>query len=148
MKTTIAFLALVLSGQGASAQSLVAAAPAAGRYAMQPVEGGIARLDTATGEVSLCRIDAGGMTCQPSREDRERLEARIRELSGEAPASEGGIARRGPEPAPATPDTEDDAEFDKALGRMKQVFRAFREITRDFGDDAPALSPDIDPDRT
>ncbi|MCQ8783312.1 hypothetical protein [Mangrovibrevibacter kandeliae] len=33
------------------------------RYQMQPVEGGIARLDTETGAITLCRPQAGIMVC-------------------------------------------------------------------------------------
>lgn len=143
MKTVVALLVLALSVHAASAQSLVTGSPAAGRYEMQPVEGGIARLDTATGEVSLCRIEGGRMTCQPSEEDRRRLEARIRELSGG-----GGVLRPGPGAVPVAPPAGEDAEFDKALGQIERVFRAFREITREFGDEAPGRAPDTIPDRT
>lgn len=141
MKTAIAILilalvggaALVVAGGAAMAQSLVPdTASTNGRYQMQPVEGGVARLDTATGEMSFCRIEQGRMACQPSEEDRVRLEARIRELSSPVPVVPEGRAEA-LTPQPLSP-TGEDAEIDRAIGRMKQVFRAFRDIAREFED--------------
>ncbi|MBC8130696.1 MAG: hypothetical protein H7Y08_10300 [Rhizobiaceae bacterium] len=162
MKTAIAILilallggaTLVVVGGAAMAQSIVPgpnAAPAgastpSGRFEMQPVEGGIARLDTMTGEVSFCRLEASRMTCQQSEEDRERLEARIRELSGPvAVVPEGRVTPLAPRAAPPASDrTAEDEEIDRAIDRMKQVFRAFRDIAREF-EEAPEPA---DPNRT
>lgn len=139
--------ALVLAGAtlglpGASeAQSLLAGPdPATGRYAIQPVDGGIARLDTVTGEVSFCRVEAGGMTCRPS-EDRAALESDDR-----APADEAARLRGGKTESEKSAAAED-AEFERAIGRMRQVFRVFRDIAREF-DDEPKGQADEAPDRT
>lgn len=139
MKTAIAILilamvggaAIVVAGGAAMAQSLVPDIAASnGRYQMQPVEGGVARLDTTSGEMSFCRIEAGRMACQPSEEDRVRLEARIRELSSPVPVvPEGRAEAQSPQ---ALSPTAEDAEIDRAIGQMKQVFRAFRDIAREF----------------
>ena len=112
---------------------------------MQPVEGGVARLDTQTGDVSLCRIGAAGMTCEASIEDRERLEARIRELS-EGPATLDGNAPPATAPG-ASSQLPDDVEIDRAIGRMKKLFEAFRDIAREF-DRSPAPENGPAPDRT
>lgn len=95
--------------------------PAAGRYQFQPVEGGLARLDTATGEIAICRVDPVHLAC---------------DLGPAAPAA-------GPAAAPSRPpaDGADDAEFDRALGRMKRALRAFGDIARDFEDNAPPATP-------
>jgi hypothetical protein len=153
MKTAIAVLllalaggtAIVLAGGAAMAQSLVPQSSAS-RYSMQPVEGGVARLDTQTGEMSLCQVEDGRMTCQTSEEERTLLEQRIRELSDAAPTQryeapdDGDTAPSAP--APTTKGLPDDAELDRALGQMKHIFRTFRDLARELGDEAPA------PDRT
>jgi hypothetical protein len=145
MKITIlAFAAAVsaLAGSPAVAQSLMPAT-SVGRYEMQPIEGGVARLDTQTGEVSLCHVDGGTMRCQPSEEERARLEERIRELSGGRPDPDRQATMAPPPPPPAAGQSED-AEVDKAIDRMKKIFRAFRDITREFDEEpaAPAPAPD------
>lgn len=147
MRTAAALLFACLAVP-AGAQSLMPGPNAAGRYEMQPVEGGIARLDTVTGEVSLCRIETGTMSCRPSEEDRQRLEARIRELSGNgapSPAAGPPAPKAGPDAATAG----DDAEIDKAIGRMKRVFRAFHDIAREFdGRDGTSVPDESAPNRT
>jgi hypothetical protein len=129
-----------LAGSPAAAQSLMPSS-AVGRYEMQPIEGGVARLDTQTGEVSLCHVDGATLRCQPSEEERARLEERIRELSAGRPDP-------GPQAtvAPPPPAASDDAEVDKAIEQMKKIFRAFRDITREF--DEQPTTPAPAPDRT
>ncbi|BDA83409.1 hypothetical protein Sa4125_09510 [Aureimonas sp. SA4125] len=142
MKITMLAFAVMASSAAygpAMAQSLMPST-STGRYEMQPIEGGVARLDTQTGEVSLCQVEAGTMRCQPSEEDRARLEARIRELSD---------GRADPERQAATappPSAEEDVEVDKAINQMKKFFRAFRDITREFDETPPGPAPS--PDRT
>lgn len=130
------------AGMPAAAQSLMPTT-SVGRYEMQPIEGGVARLDTQTGEVSLCNVEGGTMRCQPSEEERARLEERIRELSAGRP-DPGPQATRVPAPQP--PDSAEDEDVDMAIERMKKLFRAFRDITREF--DEPPAAPPPAPDRT
>ena len=108
MFTNAAGLAAVML----AASPLVASAPAAaqdrpGRYAMSPVEGGFARLDTETGQMSICRDqkDAGGVqswACQPMADpgggdDRARkLEAENKELRAEIRRMEDQLGLNGP----------------------------------------------------
>lgn len=94
-----------------------------GRYQFQPVEGGLARLDTATGEVAVCRIDPVRMAC---------------DFDAAPPAA--GVA---PIPPRASAEASDEAEFERSLERMKRVFRAFGDIARDLEAPPPAM-----PDRT
>lgn len=41
---------------------------AGGRYQMTPIEGGFMRLDTETGAVSVCKSQAGKVTCAPAQD--------------------------------------------------------------------------------
>jgi hypothetical protein len=153
MKITILALAAAscaVAGAPAAAQSLMPTT-SVGRYEMQPIEGGVARLDTQTGEVSLCHVEGATMRCQPSEEDRARLEERIRELSAGRP-DPGRLdpvrpdpdRQAAPVPPPPAADEGEDPEVDKAIERMKKVLRAFRDITREFDEKptAPAPAPD------
>ena len=157
MKTAIAILILALvggavimvAGGAAMAQSPVPGT-AVSRFSMQPVEGGVARLDTQTGEISLCQVEGGQMRCEPSEDERARLEDRVRELSDEVAALRDGTADSddAADTSPAVPEKilPDDADLDKALGQMKHIFRTFRDIARELDQEKPA--PDQAPNRT
>lgn len=170
MKTAIAILilalaggaAIMLAGGAAMAQSLVPQSPssqslmppsAASRYSMQPVDGGVARLDTQTGEISLCQVDNGQIACEPSEDERQRLQDRIRELSDEVASLKDGRSDEGDAAAPLAGPRKpsqsvlpEDADLDKALGQMKHIFRTFRDIARELDDEKPA--PETTPNRT
>ncbi len=121
MRLVACFALFSLAAPAAAAQSLVPGPNAPGRYEMQPVAGGIARLDTVTGEVTLCRVDGGALRCVPS-------------VSGPAVAA-----------APRAGVGADDAELDRAIGRMTRLFRAFRDVAREIeGEDAAPDAP-VDP---
>ena len=53
--------ATALLATPAAAQSLLDTA--GGRYEMQPVDGGVARLDTVTGDVEFCRVAGDAIVC-------------------------------------------------------------------------------------
>jgi hypothetical protein len=77
--------------------ALAAPAFADGRYQLQAVEGGVARLDTETGALDFCRTSAEGLSCTPalvaahsrnttpkkplSAEEMKRLESDLTEVS-------------------------------------------------------------------
>lgn len=119
-----ALFALPAFAQTPSVVPTPAGEPAPGRYQFQPVEGGLARLDTATGEIRICRVDPVRMECDPAPPAR----------------SPEALAPR------ASAEGRDDAEFERALGRMKRVFRAFGDIARDFEAETPPAA--AAPDRT
>ncbi|GBE42949.1 hypothetical protein BMS3Bbin10_01020 [bacterium BMS3Bbin10] len=56
---------------------------APGRYTMTPTAEGLLRLDTQTGEVSLCSKLAGNWTCRSVPDDRIALENEIDRLNAE-----------------------------------------------------------------
>jgi hypothetical protein len=73
--------------------------PAGGRYAFVPVAAGALRLDTESGEVSLCVGGVRAPSCTRLSEnirltlgDRQRLEARIAALEAKLAATEWRVA--------------------------------------------------------
>ncbi|KQT60669.1 MULTISPECIES: hypothetical protein [unclassified Aureimonas] len=121
--------ALVLAAAPSLAQTPPAGEPAPGRYQFQPVEGGLARLDTATGEITICRIDPATLACD--MEPAAAGAASPRASSATAPSVEGRA------------EAAEDEEFERALGRMKRVFRAFGDIAKEIeAEPPPAAAPD------
>ena len=102
----------------------------AGRYQLQPVEGGVVRLDTATGEMTLCKADVGKLACSPSASattttspaaaDVAALKARIEALERQLATTS------------KAPDLPTDAEVDRSLSIMEKFMRRFMGIAKDL----------------
>lgn len=102
----------------------------AGRYQLQPVEGGVVRLDTATGEMTLCKADAGKLACAPSGSattatapaaaDLAALKARVDALERQLAGGSKGS------------DLPTDAEIDRSLSIMEKFMRRFMGIAKDL----------------
>ena len=99
----------------------------AARYQLQRIEGGYARIDTATGEVSTCtetRTETGAqLVCRMAADERGALEDQIAALEVRVEALEAGGAAR------ALPS---DAEIDRAIGMMERFMRGFVGVVRDL----------------
>ena len=83
-----------LRTMGFAAAMVLAALPAAaeenGRYQLERGEEGFVRLDTVTGDMTLCRETASGLSCDATRDDtsdlrrdRDRLRDEVRGLRRE-----------------------------------------------------------------
>jgi len=100
--------AIVLGGISLLAPASAEDAPPGndeGRYTFNKVEDGFVRLDTQTGDVSLCSRRAVGWACQAAPEDRAVLENEIARLRTENAALKKDILSRGlPLPAGTMPE--------------------------------------------
>ena len=84
----------------AQAQTPPKTPPESARFTMQPVEGGLMKLDTTTGTMSFCSAKAGGSgagtwVCEAVPEDRAALEAEISRLQRRVAELEKGRAGTG-----------------------------------------------------
>lgn len=100
-----------------------------GRYSMQKSETGLARLDTETGEVSLCRENNGELVCRMAADERAAFERELDLLTKRVEALEravesGETARK--------PDLPADEEIDRAMGIMEKMMRKFMEIAKEL----------------
>jgi len=86
-----------------------------GRYTLSKVAEGFVRLDSQTGEVSLCGQRAVGWACQAVPEDRAVLENEIARLRRENAALKKDILARGlPLPSGTTPEPPQARDGDRA----------------------------------
>lgn len=114
-----------------------------GRYQIQPVPGGVMKLDTTTGRMSFCATDAGQPGCRLVPDDRDELEAEIERLAAEKAALADEKARLASRPAERpegggsilTPEDRD--RLDRAFGLAGEAVRRFKgfveELERDWG---------------
>ena len=135
--------ALLVSGQA------IAQEPIANRFTMEKTESGFVRMDTLTGEMSICSEKAGQLVCRLSADERRAFEETLSDLSDRVAALEQRLETVAP--PSGTNGIPDDAELDRALGAMEKVMRRFfgmvEELQRDF-DDKPTSPPEPIPDRT
>lgn len=126
-------------------------------FTMQPVEGGLMRLDTRTGAMSFCAARAGGWSCEAVPDDRAALEAEIGRLQARLAALEkqgrAGVPdimappqttpdSPSPKDAPpsATPEElpgEARQKLDQAVDLAEHAFRRFVEMIERLRKDLP-----------
>ena len=119
---------------------------AGGRYVFSKQDEGFVRLDTQTGEVSLCRQKSVGWACQAAPDDRTVLENEIARLRDENIALKKDLLARGlplppgamPEPSTAqssstsqnsiTVPLPSDADIDRMTAFANRVWNSFKDM--------------------
>jgi hypothetical protein len=108
-----------------------AAAQTTGRFTFQPMDGGLMRLDTETGQVSHCTRVGESFTCRSVADDRAALQDeidRLRRENDQLRTAAGKSPNSGTTGRLQLPSEE---EIDKAMGlfekMMRRMMRTFRE---------------------
>ena len=128
----------------------------AGRYTFHRIGDAFVRLDSVTGQVAQCAQAAIGWTCAAAPEERAALESEIERLQRENATLKKTLLSRGgglpgamsearpvppanvPDPSPGTakPPADlklpSDAEVDRALAYMKNVWRKLVDMMMDL----------------
>lgn len=119
------FIGLVVSGAVVLLAGGSAIHAQEGRYVMQRSDDGFVRLDTETGEMSLCRKQDEQFVCRMSADDRRALEAEISLLEERIAKLEAG-----------SPDRRDglpsEDEIDRTMGIMENMMRRFLGVIEEF----------------
>jgi hypothetical protein len=140
------FVTLVLAASPALAQGEASKSDAPGgderRYQFNPVEGGSLRLDTRSGQVSLCSRRATGWACALVADDRAALDQEIGRLQADNSRlqAENGrlkqslLDRGAPLPDGATPPSDRGEttprrdEIDRVMSTIERVWRRLVEM--------------------
>lgn len=95
-----------------------------GRYTMSPVDGGVMRLDTRTGQVSLCRKRLDAWACEAVADDRAAYEKEIGRLQDKVARLEAELGR-GKQEGLKLPSA---AEVDSAMKFFENILRRFKSM--------------------
>lgn len=123
--------------------------PGSSRYTLERTGNGFVRLDTRTGEMSICTEKTGQLVCRLAADERRAFEESLSDLSARVEALENRLDAL----APAEQDSgiPDEAELDRALNAMEKMMRRFfgmvEELEKEF-DDKPKIPLEPIPDRT
>lgn len=121
----------------------------AGRYQMEKTEDGLVRLDTRTGEMSICHQRAGEIVCEAAHDRSGAADEQIRDLEQRIGALERRISALEAENG-AKPEMPSDAELDQAFDMMERFVQRFSDLFRDLDreNDKPVPPAAPMPDRT
>lgn len=113
--------------------ALSAKAEEAGRYTLEKSGTGYVRMDTRTGEMSICEERAGQLVCKLAADERaafqdeiDRLQTKLTGMEGRLVALENNPILK---PQNLLPTEE---EFQRSLGYMERFFRKFMDIVKDL----------------
>jgi hypothetical protein len=108
-----------------------------GRYAFQAVPDGLMRLDTATGQMSLCAKHAAGWVCAAVADDRAALDAEVGRLARENAQLKSALVAHGlrlPDgvtgEAGGSQDLPDDRQLERVMSFFERVWQRLIEMVR------------------
>jgi hypothetical protein len=133
-----ALIAVIIAAGIGGAVAVSAQTTASGRFTMHPVEGGVLRLDTQSGTMSMCRDKTGQWACETLPDERAALEKEIERLTTENRDLYGSIKKL--EEIAGVPDAKPKAsvqlpteeDVDKAMSYIQRMFKKFREKLKEF----------------
>lgn len=117
----------------------VASAQDEQRYRLEKTDKGYVRMDTRTGQMSICEETSGELVCRVAAEERTALQDEIDRLGNSLKALEERIARLEKAPTVGLPTEE---QFDKTMTYMQRFFRGFMDMVEEYKDkDDPEAVP-------
>ena len=129
----LTFAALLLAGS--------AHAEGEGRYRMEKTEAGLVRLDTVSGEISLCREQEGQIVCRMAADERAAFEKELDLLTKRVEALEkGGVTGE----TTAKPSLPTDEEIDRTMTIMEKMMQRFMGIVKNLEEGEEETTPGKD----
>lgn len=110
-----------------------------GRYRMERTEGGFVRLDTASGDVSLCKETDGQITCRMAADERAAFEKELDLLTERVEALEKAQNSALSDIKPRLPT---DEEIDRTMSIMERMMQRFMGIVKNLEGDGEEPSPE------
>lgn len=129
--------------------------PVGGRFTMHQADGGYLRLDTMSGQMSMCARKDGRWQCEALGDERAALQKDIDQLAQENRDLKGAVKRleemvglgdpsgpekradKGPGPKMQLPTEED---VDKALNYAQRMLKKFRDKIKELSEDGKGTS--------
>jgi predicted nuclease with TOPRIM domain len=126
------------------------------RYRLEKTPNGYVRMDTRTGQMSICQEKWGELVCKIAADERtavqdeiERLQTEMKALEdrlGSVKALEGRVAKlENSLTAKIEQSLPTEEDFNRTMGYMERFFRSFMAIVKDFeNEDSKPAEPGTD----
>ena len=123
--------AIVVSALAVAGMVSVAGAEEVDRYRLEKTDTGYVRMDTATGEMSLCEERSGQLVCKLAADERAAFQDEIDRLHTRLEGVEARIVKL--ESRPSIPETllPSEEQFDKTMDLMEKFFHRFMGIVKE-----------------
>ena len=146
--TAISLIAFVEAGSMAATAQSPMPAGSPGRFTMQPADGGVLRMDTQTGALSMCRQTSGSWNCSMLPDDRTAISAEIERLKAENAELKSSVKRLEEMAGVPPPGTDDGKRFpgaqlpteedvDKAMSYVQRMLKKFKEKLKELEETDP-----------
>jgi hypothetical protein len=104
------------------------------RYRLEKTETGYVRMDTATGEMSICEERTGQLVCKMAADERAAFQDEIDRLQAKLDGIEGRVAKLEERAIPEAL-LPSDEEVDKSLDIMEKFFNRFMGMMKQLDKD-------------
>jgi hypothetical protein len=119
------------------------------RYTLEKSASGYVRMDTQTGEMSICEERSGQLVCKLAADERsaygsdvERLQADLEALETRVQALENSLTAKFEKSLPT------EEEFEKTMSYMERFFRSFIGIVKDLDKEESGEKPTPEAQKT
>ena len=138
--------AILVSVCALAAIADLASAEETDRYRLEKSDTGYVRMDTVTGEMSICEERSGQLVCKLAADERAAFQQDIDRLQAKLDAVEDRVAKLEARPSGPEALLPSDEQVDKGIDIMEKFFRSFMGIVKEL--DKDVAKPDPDPQRT
>lgn len=101
-----------------------------GRFSFRDVSDGVLRLDSRSGQVSLCNKREAGWACHALPDDRAALEEEIARLERENAALKKALAARGVPLPDGVAKVPSDDELDRTMAVFEKMWRRLAQMVQ------------------
>ncbi|PWK64091.1 hypothetical protein [Aminobacter sp. AP02] len=119
------------------------------RFQMEKTDRGYVRMDTQTGEMSICEERDNQLVCKLAADERSALQDEIGRLQGDIKTIEDRVLKlENSLTARMESKLPTEEEFQKSMGYMERFFRSFMGIVKDMEKEDKAQQPEPAPNKT
>ena len=103
------------------------------RYRLERTDNGLVRMDTVTGEMSICQDRDGRLVCRMLGDERAAFEQELERLQASVEALEKRVSElEAARPGDEGPSQLSESEFEQTMSYMERFFRRFIGIVKDL----------------
>lgn len=134
----------ILAGLGLIAGATLASAQESEtRYTLEKTPDGYVRMDSRTGEMSICTEQSGQLVCKLAADERSAFQDELDRIIGRLDEVEKRLAAVEREPSAPDAGLPTEEQFEQTLTFMERFFRRFIDVAKDIDKDLNAPETEV-----